>query len=178
MTSCATLERKMDEYVLDYTFSPKFSADEVSPVAIFTRMENSPSPVLSKVAYDAATLSLLKTQRIDVVDRQKIEEILKEQEFSQSGLVDPDKAVELGKLLGAKTVLFMDFIRFESDIDAFQVRLTVKLIDVETARILYVASALGAGWNEEEAVMDAVKTALKPVIKKVRQEDGGEGPSG
>jgi len=168
------LARKVenDPYVLDYTFSPYFSPDSIGTVAVFSRLEGAPKPSLDKVAYDAATLQLLKTGKMDVVDRARTEEILREQEFSYSGLVDQNTAVRLGKLLGAKAVLFLDFISFEEDIDSYIVRVNAKLIDVETGRILYVASALGGGWSLEEAVSNAVKTALKPMILKAVPGEG------
>ncbi|NPA79622.1 MAG: hypothetical protein GXO29_01035 [Thermotogae bacterium] len=171
---CTSLARKVenDPYVLDYTFSPYFSPDSIGTVAVFSRLEGAPKPSLDKVAYDAATLQLLKTGKMDVVDRARTEEILREQEFSYSGLVDQNTAVRLGKLLGAKAVLFLDFISFEEDIDSYIVRVNAKLIDVETGRILYVASALGGGWSLEEAVSNAVKTALKPMILKAVPGEG------
>ncbi len=174
VVSCSSLVRRIenDPYVLDYTFSPKFNMDSVGTVAIFSRLEGSPKASLDKVAYDAAALQLLKTGKIDVVDRARIEDILEEQEFSMSGFVDQRTAVKLGKLLGARSVLFMDFINFEEDIDAYTVRVNVKLIDVETGRILYVASALGVGWDIESAVGDAIKTALRPFLKRAVPGEG------
>ncbi len=172
--SCASLQRRIenDPYVLDYTFSPKFRIDSIGTVAIFSRLEGSPKASLDKVAYDVAAMQLLKTGRIDVVDRARIEDILKEQEFSRSGFVDQSAAVNLGKLLGARSVLFMDFINFEEDIDAYTVRVNVKLIDVETGRILYVASALGGGWDIESAVGDAIRRALRPFLKRAVPGEG------
>ena len=159
-------------YVLDYTFSPKFNPDSIGTVAVFSRLEGAPKPSLDKVAYDAAALQLLKTGKVDVVDRARVEDILKEQEFSRSGFVDQKTAVRLGKLLGARAVLFMDFISFEEDLDSYTVRVNVKLIDVETGRILYVASALGGGWDIESAVSDAVKRALKPLLRRTLPGEG------
>ena len=175
LLSCATLNPQHYEnnpYVLDYTFSPKFNPDSIGTVAVFSRLEGAPKPSLDKVAYDAAALQLLKTGKVDVVDRARVEDILKEQEFSRSGFVDQKTAVRLGKLLGARAVLFMDFISFEEDLDSYTVRVNVKLIDVETGRILYVASALGGGWDIESAVSDAVKRALKPLLRRALPGEG------
>ncbi len=169
LVSCASLNPERYEsnpYILDYTFSPKFDPDSVGTVAVFSRLEGAPKPSLDKVAYDAAALQLLRTGKVDVVDRARVEEILKEQEFSYSGFVDQKTAVRLGKLLGAHAVLFLDFINVEEDMDSYTVRVNAKLIDVETGRILYVASALGGGWDIETAVSDAVKRALKPFVKR------------
>ncbi|NPB03976.1 MAG: hypothetical protein GXO39_06140 [Thermotogae bacterium] len=152
--------------VMDYTISPYYDTDKIKIVAIFPRFDGAPKSSLERIAYDAAALQLLKTGKIDVVDRVELENILKEQEFSRSGLVDEKTAVKIGALLGAQAVLFLDFISAENDLDSYIVRVSTKLVEVETGRILYVASAIGGGWDMETAVSEAIKNALKPLIKR------------
>jgi tetratricopeptide (TPR) repeat protein len=45
--------------------------------------------------------------QLEILDRGNIEKVLKEQKFSNSGLVDASSAVELGKLLGSPVLLFV-----------------------------------------------------------------------
>lgn len=44
---------------------------------------------------------------LEILDRGNIEKVLKEQKFSNSGMVDSSTAVELGKLLGSPVLLFV-----------------------------------------------------------------------
>ena len=44
---------------------------------------------------------LVKTNKFSVVERDRMKDILTEQEFSESGYISPDSAVKMGKLIGA-----------------------------------------------------------------------------
>lgn len=45
--------------------------------------------------------ALVNTRKFDVVDRDKLDKILQEQQFGESGMLDPQRAVKAGKLIGA-----------------------------------------------------------------------------
>jgi len=55
----------------------------------------------------ACIVDLTGSGQLEILDRGNIEKVLKEQKFSNSGLVDSDSAIELGKLLGAGVLLFV-----------------------------------------------------------------------
>ena len=42
---------------------------------------------------------------VNVIDRQQIDQIIEEQKLSQSGLVDPQTSLEIGKLLGVHQII-------------------------------------------------------------------------
>jgi len=42
---------------------------------------------------------------VNIIDRQQIDQIIKEQKFSQSGLVDSQTSIEIGKLLGVHQII-------------------------------------------------------------------------
>lgn len=44
---------------------------------------------------------LVKSNKFDVVERGRMEDLLKEQDFSESGYISPKSAVKMGKLIGA-----------------------------------------------------------------------------
>ncbi len=48
---------------------------------------------------------------VDVVERERIEDMLKEIDLSASGLIDPDDAVSLGRILGPSALIFVDTTR-------------------------------------------------------------------
>lgn len=52
---------------------------------------------------------------VEVVDRQNLEAILDESEFSLSGLVNPKDAVQLGKILGPTALIFVTVRRCTTD---------------------------------------------------------------
>lgn len=44
---------------------------------------------------------LVKSRRFDVVERSRVEDLMKEQEFSESGYISAETAVQIGKMIGA-----------------------------------------------------------------------------
>jgi len=59
-----------------------------------------------EVVSDLVSAELAKSFAFSVVERKKIKDVLEEQRFQQSSLIDPSTAVELGKLVGAQAVVF------------------------------------------------------------------------
>lgn len=102
---------------------------------------------------DSITHHFFKTGKIDVVEREAIERILKEQKLSMTGLIDTGKAVKIGKMLGANVVIFGrgSSLRKDRDdgknnnlIDTF----SLKAISVETGALLItVRKAPGIAWD-------------------------------
>ena len=103
---------------------------------------------------DAITHHLFKTGKIDVVERQELEKILKEQKLSMTGLLDSDKSVRVGKLLGADVIVCgrgtaLDVgpttnHRNKNLIDTFM----LKVVSVETGSLLItVRKEPGTAWT-------------------------------
>jgi TolB-like protein len=86
-------------------------------------------------AYDFAKISTFT-----VVERDKIEFIMKEIELQKSGAVDRASAVKVGKILGAKYMVFGSI----TQIDRREARMVVRVVSVETSEILAQADREGA----------------------------------
>lgn len=73
-----------------------------------------------------------KPKRFHFVERDlaRLEEILREQKLSNTGLVSPDTAIKLGKIVAADGIFVGT-----ADEDANGISITLRLIDTETARI-------------------------------------------
>jgi len=83
---------------------------------------------------DFAAISDLK-----VVERDKIDYILKEIELSQSGQVSSASAVEAGKLLGAQLMVFGNIMQTDSK----TARMLIKVVKVETSEIVATVTKEG-----------------------------------
>jgi TolB-like protein len=83
---------------------------------------------------DFAAISDLK-----VVERDKIDFILKEIELSESGQVSQSAAVQAGKLLGAQLMVFGNIMQT----DGREARMLVKVVKVETSEILTTVTKEG-----------------------------------
>ncbi|MBI5884119.1 MAG: DUF799 family lipoprotein, partial [Elusimicrobia bacterium] len=62
-------------------------------------------PESGGLVYESFTANILEVKEYDVIERGALEEVLREQKLSFSGMIDENKAVEIGKLLGADAVL-------------------------------------------------------------------------
>jgi len=100
---------------------------------------------------DMLTTSLVKTARFEIVERNKIDKVFKEQNFGMSGMVDENTAAEVGKLLGAEYVVFGSITSAtRKDIDKFgyilvriEVGIDVRAVNTTTGKILLSESAIG-----------------------------------
>jgi len=156
-----------------YAKSPSFDARPVWRTAVLPPARPVAVADAGEALYDYAGMVLMRTGRFTVVDRAQVDNLLKEQEFSYSGLVDPSTAARLGKLLGAEAVMTVNITSvkhdpFWDDSPAHRdAELHLKIIAVETGEVLY--SAVGQGSDFEGAtgaLRMALETALHPLTQK------------
>lgn len=75
----------------------------------------------------------LRNPSIRVLERERIQSALEEQNLSQSGRIDPQTAIKLGKILGAKHMLYGGFI-----VDPKQrMEISVAAVNTETSEVVY-----------------------------------------
>lgn len=110
---------------------------------------------LGLAAGDMLATYLVKSQQFDVFERQQMKHVLDEQKLGQSGIVDPQTAVQVGKVMGVEYVVYGVISNFgirtestnvilyhqkkqiaESTVDA-------RIINVKTSRIHYADTGLG-----------------------------------
>jgi len=109
---------------------------------------------------DLLTSRMIASGRFEVVDREHLKTILKEQTLAASGLIDETSAPELGKLLGASALIFgrIQQDRYKEELTkddpykdkkgnthqrqrrkgVYSLTAIIKIIDVQTGKILTV----------------------------------------
>lgn len=150
-------------------------APSVYPAAIFPFAERgSGARDLGVKAGDILFALLAKNQALLLVDRTEMNKTLQEHEINLSGMVTPDQAIQIGKLIGAKIIITGSVI--ESDKTLY---LVAKIIGAETSRVLG-ASVTGKTSEDFNVLMDQlakqvgetiVKQADQLVAKEVKMED-------
>ncbi len=75
---------------------------------------------------------------VKIIEREKIQALLKEVALGQSGSVDKETAVRVGRILGAQTIAFGSFMVLMD-----QVRIDVRIVKVETSEMLMAESIAG-----------------------------------
>ena len=121
---------------------------------------------------DALAVDLLKTEKIRLVERSRVDTVLKEVALGQSGIIDGSKAAQIGKQLGAQQVILGSIVALsireegrsvkiaEKTTRYVEIEAEVRLVDVETGELL----AAGKATNE---VSSAEKHAFGGKIGKL-----------
>jgi TolB-like protein len=85
---------------------------------------------LGKGIADLLITDMASNQKVRLVDRDRIQTVLQEQNLVKSGSIDPQTAVRVGKILGAQYAVVGTFMNVSG-----QMVLTGRTIDVETTEI-------------------------------------------
>jgi Curli production assembly/transport component CsgG len=80
-------------------------------------------------------LATSPVNKVDLVNRTRLQQIIKEQKLNTTGLVDPDTARQLGKFAGVEALIVGTVTPLDET-----VRLDVEAIDTEDARVLAATS--------------------------------------
>ncbi len=111
---------------------------------------------LGRPAADILTTFLFQSEQFIMIERQKIDAILKEQQLEQSGVTDDATAVKVGRLLNVKMIAYGAVTNFgqkpkatsviitETKTQIAECRVSARLIDVETGEILFADFGSGA----------------------------------
>ena len=87
-----------------------------------------------------------------VVERSQVKTLLKEQEFQASDLASDQGAAKAGKILNVPAVLMIDIPKYGNE----KMSMSAKLIDVETAAILWIGSGDGSTGKTAATILGAV----------------------
>lgn len=103
---------------------------------------------LSKGVTEMLITELAGSPSLQVVERDRLQSLLEEQDLARSGKVDQETAVRLGKILGAQHLLMGGFIIDPRN----NMRLDLRAVNVETSRVEYVETVSG----KSEEVLELV----------------------
>lgn len=92
---------------------------------------------LSKGISDMLITDLSKIQEITIVERSRLEDILKEIELNKSNYFDEKTAQQLGKGLGAKSIITGAFLLLQENL-----RIDARMVDVQSGKILMAESVI------------------------------------
>jgi curli biogenesis system outer membrane secretion channel CsgG len=134
----------------DWAISPSYDFGRAYRVALV-----SDGGFLDDAAYNQVSLQLLKVGNLVVLERERVEGLLAEQEFGVSGAVDPSSAGRIGRLTGAEVVGIISFTGGT---------VLVKLVDSETGEVLYMGQGMGTDFNT------AAERALAPLLEEARKQ--------
>jgi len=100
------------------------------------------------------TMELMK-KGYTVVERSQVKAVLKEQEFQASDLANPEGAAKAGQILNVPAVMMIDIPKYNNE----KINVTAKLVDVQTAAILWIGSGDGTTGRTAATIVGAVAGA-------------------
>ncbi len=130
--------------------------------------------LIAKGLADMFAIDFGKISDLKVVERDKINFVLKEIELQQSGKVDEATAVKVGKILGAQYMVFGSI----TQLDDKNTRMVVRVVKVETSEIIASVDKEGKPeyFNMEKGLVEELAknldVKLSDKAKKMLQEGG------
>jgi TolB-like protein len=103
---------------------------------------------LTKGIADMLITELSANPAVRVLERDQLEQLMKEQELGSSGRVDRETAARLGKILGAHHMIFGGFVTDARG----AMRIDARAVSVETSQIVHVETVSG----KQEALLSLV----------------------
>ena len=100
-------------------------------VAVLPFNHNGETSPIVDLIHDQMIDSILEQKRFNVIERKKIETVMHELKLSSTNLVALEKAVNIGKIVGANTILAGTIIESSDSVEIIG-----RLIDTETSTIL------------------------------------------
>ena len=104
------------------------------------------------------TTALIQDKRFIVMERVQLEKVLREQSLSQSGAIDTETAIKVGKLAGLEAVILGSVSQLKTRIEA-----DARLIEVETGKAL---AAVNGKVKDVDKIRDLSKKIAKQLGKK------------
>ena len=113
---------------------------------------------LSKGLAQMMITEIQQIESIQVVERQRLQAILDELKLSQSGLLSEERSMQVGKMLGAKYLVFGGYL---VGMDK-KIRIDVRVVEVETGLTLKA--------EEQTGKVEKVLVLLKKLSKNLMQD--------
>lgn len=121
---------------------------------------------LAKGLADMMITDLSKYYMLQVVERGRLEDIIKEQDMSRTGKFDAATASKIGKLLGAEIILTGSYFELIGNL-----RIDARIIDVETGAVLKSEGVNGTSDSFFELEKQLVSQLLKGMEVELKEEE-------
>ena len=105
---------------------------------------------------EAIITYLAKGGNVEIVERSRLKDALKELELGMTGIIDEQTAVEVGRAVGANAILLGSFVSI-GDV----IRINARLIDVKTSRIIKAETVQGGVGKEIFNLMDEMARSIE-----------------
>jgi TolB-like protein len=145
-----------------YTFKVNVYPEEIITIAVLDFKGTDVSTAVSSAVTDLIKSDFVNTKLFKILERQQINEILKEQGFQQTGCTEQSCAVEIGKLLSAKKILIGEVTKVGQSII-----ITARIVDIEQGVVEYSAKETAVS---EDNILSSVSILTRNLIIQIKGE--------
>lgn len=114
------------------------------------------------------TTEMMRNPRVEMVERDRIQELIAEQRLTLGGMVDESTAIEVGRLVGAHYMLFGTYTDVMS-----RLRVDVRVVNVETGRLEEAKEVT----RPREELFDMVTQLAGDIFEELELESSRDLPS-
>lgn len=159
------------------------SALEGRPTVAVSDFGAREDPTLESVIPNILTERLLNSGRFDVFERERLGSILEEQDLQSSGMVDPDTAVSLGRIVGIDYIITGEIIDFGREVRSFsgygvrsetvfyRLEAVVRVLETESGRIVFTKTERAEERQNQGAGMVVSDTTIDSRLGRVVGEE-------
>lgn len=146
------------------------SAHKTMAVATFDITGNAVSSDEAESITELYIAELVSSGKVDIVDRNNFNKLLKEMQFQTSDWANSEKTVKLGTAIGAKVISRGQIIKLGS-----KMYLSATVIDVNTAGVV---SSAKVQFDSIDSVFDILPNFVKTITENLSLKIGDIGPGG
>ena len=111
---------------------------------------------LQKAIPEMLITNLAKSGKLNIVERGRLQDAIREMELGMTGIVDQSKAAELGRAVGANAIIVGSYLEI-----SHMIRINARLIDVKTSKVLKAESVQGRSGKEIFDLMDKLAQSIE-----------------
>ncbi len=128
-------------------------------VSILPMQHKGEASVAGQSVSDSMLAAFVHQKRFQLIERERIDEVLQELRLSQTELVDPETASRIGKIVVADSILTGTIYETENSVEVI-----TRLIDSETSHIMEVIDVFG-----EDRTLRGIKDIMEGLATKYKQ---------
>lgn len=146
-TFSAIDQTRMVKELSDKLVNDPYLKQDISnrPTLLIDIIKNKTSEQINTTSItDTLRVNIVRSRLFSLINRDKSNLLLREQEINQSGLADKQKATQLGKLWGAQYVLYGNFssiVNYVNKQKQVYYKLTLTIQNIETGEEIWVDEA-------------------------------------
>jgi TolB-like protein len=112
--------------------------------------------VLSQGLAEMMITELSQVEEVQMVERRRLRELLDELKLSQSGMISESGSVQVGKMLGAKNMVFGSYVVMPGE----KIRVDLRIVEVETGSVVKAEEQTG----KTKDILTLVKKLSKQLL--------------